>query len=373
MIDYSQPYTVDWHVYKVNVDTWDESEELPGVVSVEVSRDCTDDVPLVETSTMSVDIPYPYEFDDGWYRVIANVLQDSTYMRVPITTQYYATSTDTIDYVNTQSHLGDSYIGFESVSTAQLNGRSVLLPASQAKMRDGSYVPKDSNGAEWCVRQLKLALKAPVGIIPGETGFSLKRHIVYDSNDTILSAVWSVLDAGKWCLTISGNGVVYLKPKPEDPSLIIDNEGSAILLPSVNRQKGTDGIPNRYIARYGGREVVMINDDPNSVTSTRNVGHYIDSDIDDNPYLVDGESIYNYVRRKLEEASTVSIVYDYQREYYPGIYPLDIIQFHLPYSGLMGDLRVIRQRLTLAEGITVSETASEERKYWRVTDNGRFA
>lgn len=349
MIDFSMHYSVDWHVYRVNTDTWDETEELPNVVNASVDRDCTDDVPLLETSSLNFDIAAASEFRDGWYRIIADVTQGASCMRIPISTNYYHLTNETFDY------------GIKSISA---EGQSSLYPASELRMQDGAFVPKDSNGADWVVRHLRSCISAPVRKVD-EKGFVLKRHVVYDSNDTVLSAVWSVLDAGKWCMQIDGNGIVNVMPKPKTPMLVISDSNTRLLEPEVKRAYTRKGIPNRYIVRDGNEEVVVVNDDPNSITSTVNVGHYVDAQIDTNPYLLAGESIYTYARRKLEELSTIAITYDYTREYYPGVYPMSLLEFTLPNNGLNGELRVARQKLTLDQGIEVSETATEERKYWR--------
>ena len=54
MIDWQSNYTVDWKIVKINEDTWDDQEDLPGVLTVTISRDCTDSVPLLETSSLEV-------------------------------------------------------------------------------------------------------------------------------------------------------------------------------------------------------------------------------------------------------------------------------------------------------------------------------
>lgn len=349
MVDFSLPYSVKWNIYKVNVDTWDESSSLPGVVSVSLDRDCSDDVPLLESSSMSFDSDLGTNFEDGYYRVIADFIQGSSFERHPITTQLYQSSSVTYDY---------------GIKQWSIDGQSVLLPASEIYMRDGSYVPKNSNGGQWALNQLRSTIKAPV-YMDGD-GFYLKRHVVYDSNDSVLSAVWGVLDAGKWCIRITGNGVVMLTEKPKNPSLILNESNLRILHPEIKSNRSKRGIPNRYIVRYGTEEIVMTNDDPDSETSTVNVGRYIDAPIDANPYLMVGESPYEYAKRKLEEVSTIRISYDYTREYYPDIYPMSIVSATLPRLGLDGDLRVVQQKLTLDTGIYVNETAYLEHKFWKV-------
>lgn len=354
MVDFSYPYSVDWRVYKVEEETWDEIVEIPNVVSVTVDRDCTDQAPLLETSSMVIDIPPNNDFESGWYKTIAHVTQGPSCERIPIATHLYSVENETYDY------------GIRQISA---KGRSALAPAADIRMQDGSFVPKNSNGAEWVARQLRSILKAPVRIESegNENGFSLKRHIVYDSNDSVLSACWSVLDAGKWCLRVDGDGIVRIMKRPTTPSFVFTDTTIRFLYPGIKKSSSKDEVPNRYVARDGGKTVIVVNDDPESETSTVATGRRIDAPIDTNPYLMQGESIEAYAKRKLEEVSTISVQYDYTREYIPELYPLDMYEATIPLFGMDGEFRVAKQKLTLDMGIEVSETATQEIKYWRRT------
>ena len=344
MIDWTEPYTIDWSVVSVNPDTWDDASVLSGVKDLSIDRDCTDSVPLLETSSMTCD----YEaIEDGWYRIIANVTQNGSYERVPIATQQFSVTNDEVDY-------GSFRI------TAK--GQSVLLPAQETYMRNGAYVPKGADGAYWVWEQLDRCISAPVFIL--RSGFVLDTYVVYDSSDSVLSACWNVLDAASWCMQITGDGVVYILEKPKEPVWELDVEGLKLLKPSMKRTRGKAGVPNRYIARDGAKEEVAENDDPASPSSYRNVGRWIEV-FDDNPSYVEGESLWTYARRKLEELSTLTITYDYTREFYPGIYPFGMIRGHSDDQGFVGDLRVAKQKLTLDKGIEVSETGVETEYLWR--------
>lgn len=356
MIDFSQPYSVDWRVYRVDEGTWDEMSEVSGIVSASVDRDCTDQVPLLETSTITFDAPIGERFRSGYYRIIAYIRQSGQYVRMPVTTQLYQITS----FVSDPGVIRSSQFKYHQVT---IDGQSVLLPAAEIRMRDGSYVAKNTNGAQWVVGQLRSILKAPVYL--DGSGFQLKRHIVYDSNDTVLSAVWSVLDAGKWCLMIDGTGTVRVTARPKEPTFTLNEDSTKFFHPELKIGDSKKGVYNRYIVRYGLNEYVAVNDDPNSETSTVSVGRYVDAPIDTNPYLLVGESPQEYARRKLEEASTVSSSYDYTREYMPDIYPMCIVRAVMPNMGVDGDLRIAKQKLTLDQGITVSETALLDHKYWK--------
>ena len=349
MIDWLEPYSIDWKFFSVNEDTWDDEELIDGVTDVTIDRDCTDSVPLIETSTLTINLEIDSEFVEGWYRLVGYVFQNGVYERVPIATMLYEITSDEVDY---------------GVAKATVKGQSVLLPAQETSMRNGAYVPKGADGAYWVWEQLDRCLTAPVFIV-GD-GFTLDNYVVYDSGESVLSACWNVLDTGKWCLQIDGDGTVYILEKPKEPDLEIGVTGLALLKPSIKRSRGRFGVPNRYIARDGKYEEIAENNDPSSPSSYQNVGRWIDAGVDENPSYVNGESLWTYARRMLEELSTVSMTYDYNREFYPEVYPFDIIRAYAVNEGFVGDLRISKQKLEIKDGgISVSETALETIKLWR--------
>ena len=347
MIDWTDTYTVDWRIVSVNVDTWDDDGVFSGVKTVTVDRDCTDSVPLIETSSFTCDYGINDGFEDGWYRIVAQVFQNGSYERIPISTQYYQMINDTVDY---------------GVADGSLSGQSVLLPAQETVMRNGAYVPKGADGAYWVWEQLDRCLRSPVFIV-GD-GFTLDNYVIYDAGDTVLSACWNVLDRGKWCIQIDGDGNTYVMEKPKEPDLEIGVDNLKLVKPGIKRSRGKPGVPNCFIAKDGDYEEIAENDEPWSESSYQNVGRWIEA-YDNNPSYINGESLWTYARRRLEELSSVTRTYDYNREFVPGIYPFSLIRAYSAENGLVGDLRVSKQKLTLGAGIEVSETGVETIKLWR--------
>lgn len=347
MIDWTEPYSVDWAVVSVNPDTWADENVLGGVTEVTVDRDCTDAVPLLETSSLAINLPVNEEFQDGWYRTIAYVLQNGSYERYPISTQYYQIADDTVDY---------------GIAEANVKGQSALLLAQEIKMHNGAYVPKGADGAYWVWDQLDRCLGSPVMLVG--SGFTLDKYVVYDSGDTVLSACWNVLDTGKWCMQVDGDGVVYVMEKPKEPSLEVGVDNLKLVKPGIKRSRGKSGVPNRFIARDGKYEEIAENDDLSSPSSHVNVGRWIE-EFDNNPSYINGESLWTYARRRLEELSTLTRTYDYSREFVPGVLPFSLIRAYSAENGFVGDIRVSKQKLKLGAGVEISETGVDTIKLWR--------
>jgi hypothetical protein len=98
--------------------------------------------------------------------------------------------------------------------------------------------------------------------------------------------------------------------------------------------------------------------------STVRRGHALDV-VDTKPVRINGETLYGYCARKLEEASVYSRSYSYDREWWPDLMPHDIVRAAMPDVGMVGDLRVTRQSLACGHGIVVTERAEMEEALWQ--------
>jgi hypothetical protein len=81
---------------------------------------------------------------------------------------------------------------------------------------------------------------------------------------------------------------------------------------------------------------------------------------------VNGETLYSYAQRKLSEESMLVETYNYKREYYPGLYPFDIVRSGLSDNGIVGDLRILSQKMEYKNGIVVTENTGTEIKEYVV-------
>lgn len=347
MIDWSKNYTASWRLMKVNDKTWLDSEEIPGVVSVSITKDGTDDYPLLETGSITIDSSVDYEFEDGYYRVEMLVRQYPEAERYDIATLLLESTDGTVN---------------RGKQELVLDGRSVLQAASDQYVLAGEYIPKGSNGPEWVADRLRRCLQAPVTII-GD-GFTVDDDIGFDGGTSELQVSWTVLDSGNWIISILGDGTVQLmeKPKVDDPILVLDRANAGMLQPDFSFADSRVGIPNRYIVVDGKESYTAVNEDyPGSRTSVAYRGRYVDY-YDSSPTRINGETLDQYARRRLEEESTRSKIYTYKREYWPDANPFMVVQASLASNGLEGNLRILSQSLMCSHGISVQEKAGYEIK-----------
>ena len=344
--DWSSHYTTGYAVYEVNPDTWLDGDEVAGLVSVDISTDATDDTPMLETASFTFEMDISHDDFNGWYRLVAYVKQRNVTERYPLTTQLLESEGDNVSY---------------GISTIKISGSSVLKPASDREMLPGTYVPAKSNGIDYITNLLEDCVPAPI-VVEG-SGFVLDDYLTFSSGTTYLKAIWMILDTANWCMQLDGNGVIYLRPKPDDPEFVFDRSATNILQDKIARTLDRSSVINQYIAiEADGKEEIAENTDPLSPVSIPYRNGRIVNKVDTSVKKIDGETLWGYARRKLEEASTVVRTYTYTREYIPGLYPFDIIKASLPNTGFSGDLRILSQKISCGESISVSETAGEEIK-----------
>lgn len=342
-------YTCEFFVRKIRQDTWTEQGNIGGVVSASISRDSADSVPLIEKASMDVTLLDGEEFEDGWYRISMLVEQDGLREVCDVGTFLFERG-------------NEDFSG--QLTTVSVSGASVLQPANERKILSGTYAPKGANGAAIAASLLQECIFAPVTY---SGSFTLDKNYVFDFGATYLSCVWTLLDAGKWCIQIDGDGTVHIIEKPKEPVLTFGGEMSngmenlRMLMEDFSREFDWLGIPNRFYVKDGDETAVVTNEDPTSPCSFQAKGRWIDM-TEESPTRINGETLTAYAKRRLVEESTVVKKYDYNHEYHPDVKPFSLLRFNLPEIKMDGDFRVISQSLSLANGITVSEKLGFEMK-----------
>lgn len=336
-MDWSQSYTATWRVFRVNRNTWADAEQITNVDSVSLSR--TADGNLLESGSLSV----TGDFDSDYYRIVMTAEQNNELTRVDVATLLFDASGGEVNY---------------GVTTNDVNGYSVLYPASTKAVTTGEYAPAGCDGALYAKNLLQSAINAPVVV---EGSFTLNDHIVHELGSEVIGAVWSVLDAGDFVIQVDGGGVVHIRPRPTQPSLIIDSTAMSLLSNGISFSADQSEIPNRYVVIDGNNITVAENSDPQSVVSTATRGYTVDV-IDTSPTPVNSETYSEYANRMLHKASFLKDQRNYEREYAPDVYPYSIIRATI--DGLTGDYRVESQSIECSNGITVNEKASREVNLW---------
>jgi len=338
MIGDGTGYTAHWRLFRVDRDTWADSSEFEGLESAHIVSSNSD---LMQTGEFTVTTPVGVGFENGYYRL--SMAADG--QRVDVATLLCYSD----DGNNNRGRV-----------TRNVTGKSVLEPANTKKLYSGEFAPSGCDGAEFAAEMLRDCIAAPVEV---DGSFTVESHVVFDNGSTVLQAVLMVLDAGNFVMQITGGGVVHIKPKPTTPALVLDRDSMRLLSPETGYRNETD-VKNRYIAIEGASVAVAQNNDPLSVTSLASTG-YLRDEYDQSPVRVNGETLQKYAERKLAELSVIKTQYTYTRDYYPDVYPNDIVRCSLPLHGLDGDMRITSCDIQCGAGIRINETAETEVATWK--------
>ncbi len=336
-MDWSKSYSATWRIFRVNRNTWADATKLADVDEVSISR--TADGELLESGSLKLS----GDFEPDYYRIVMTAVQGDEVQRVDVATLLFMESGGDIDYGRT---------------VHDVDGFSVLYPASKTVMVDGEYAPAGVDGAQYAAGLLSATINAPVEV---EGSFTLNEYIVHEIGSTVLEAVWAVLNAGNFVMQIDGRGEVHIVPKPTVPSLIIDNSNARLLSNGVSFTADTSEIPNRYIVVEDNLITMATNSDPNSSVSTVARGYNVD-EVDTSPTPINGETLSAYADRKLHEMSIQKDERTYTREYAPDVNLYSVVKASI--DGLEGNLRVESQSITCDNGIIVEEMASKEIELW---------
>ena len=342
-MDFSRGYTSTFTLRPVDMSTWASGPSYARAISASVECDCTDEYPLLQAGSCEVTLEVADAFEEGYYRIEMKAEQDGSVETHPVATLLMSSGESTLDRAS---------------QTAKVTGHSVLKPASDRLMLTGTYAPKGCDGAAYAANLLRECIAAPVTV---SGSFTLDEHAVFGAGVSYLQAAWTVLKAANWCMRIMGDGTVEVCPKPTEATFVLDAEGRHHIVPGAEMSYDLSEVPNRYFAVDGEDVGIAVNELDGSRTSVQSRGRYVDY-IDDSPVKVDGETMTNYAKRKLEEMSTVMREWRYDREWVPDLVPFDLVAGSVPEFGMDGAFRVLKQSMAIGKGVLVSETLGQESK-----------
>ena len=346
MIDFARSYASKFSLVRMSRASWKETRHVNGVVSATITRGGNS---LIESGSVSIDLPRDERFESGYYKLVMTATQGRETGRFDVCVLHYGRSDGNV-------------IG--GTAEVKLAGESVLAPAYYARMPIGSYVEMGADCVAYCATVLGRIIDAPV---VAEGSFRLMKDYVFDINARVVDAVRAVLSIGHHRLTIDGDGTVRIRGEAKVPSMRLYGENTRMLMPDVSYGRDTSKVPNCYVAVYGGRLYEAVNDSDSSDVSVRSVGYrrLPDGGIDLEPTLLEGETIEGYCRRRLSEMSTVAESLSYKREYADGVVPTDLVMATSEAVGHDGPMVITTQSLEIGNGILVTERADVTEQLWQ--------
>ena len=320
--------------YEVDPITWKDKKPLDMVKTCNISRD--DDADTLGSATLDID----NTLGECYIRVYLIINQNGNRFKIVLGTFLVQTPSSSYDG-KTRKVLGFALLKNENI------------------MRQAYLIVRDN-------------CRAPV--VETTSDKTLQDNFVADPNEKWLSYISDLIAQAKYRLHLDEEGKILFAPIQKvdelQPVFTFNDDNSSILYPEITMQHDLYGIPNvvEVVCSTGVKEYTarVVNDDPNSLTSTVNRGREI-LYRDTNPNLTGyptEEQIDEYAKLLLEKLSSV----EYQITYTHGYCPVrvgDAVRLNYKRAGLEGvKAKVIKQSIKCENGCSVNETAVFTKKLW---------
>lgn len=240
-VDWTRGAQQTWRYWLVDPRTWQDSRELEGVVSCEITRD--EDADTLESASLTLDGDAPGE--EAVVRVYLDAEQGVRSSRLCVGTLV----------LQTPSWAGDGRV---RTSSADLYG--VLVDLDDDSPPVGFAVTAGSDPLVSAAANARQVMRAPVGTPP--EGARLEEHYVADADETWLEAVRDLATKGGCTLAVDAYGQVRFEPVRRLSSLTpvrtFDDSNSSILSAEVEVTTNFHSVPNvvQVVWSEGGRCVV---------------------------------------------------------------------------------------------------------------------
>lgn len=338
--------------YIVDPYTWKDVKLVRNVTSSKINRD-------LESETLgSLTIDTDETIGECYIRVYLIVIQNGIKTKHPLGTYLIQTP---------------SY-GFDGrVKKSSLEAYTPLLEMKEKQPPLGYSILEGDNIMSIAYRITRENARAPV--IETENESTLTYDFVANTDDTWLTFVKDLVANAKYELTLDEMGRVLFAPTQDSsglqPIVTFDDTNSSILYPDIELKQDLYGIPNAVEVIFSNNRTYMyakvVNDDPNSPTSTISRGREIVHRVT-NPSLLSNpseEQLKAYGKQVLKELSCL----EYRITYTHGYYPVrlgDCVRLNYERVGLKNvKAKIISQTIDCVPGCPVTETAVFTNQLWR--------
>ncbi len=352
MPDWRSSMQQTFEYYTVDPGTWKDVRKLDTVKSCSISRDA-------EAETLgSATIDVTESLGEGYIRVYLITIQNGIREKHSLGTFLVQTPSS-------------SFNG--KIRNVSMDAYTPLLELKENPPPLGYSIIKGANIMDTAYMLCRDNLRAPV--VKAVCDTPLHNDFVANTNDTWLTFISDLIANAKYTFELDELGRILFAPKQEleslQPVTTYDDGDKSILYHDLEMDHDLYGIPNVVEVIYSkGRDSYyarVVNDDPNSPTSTVNRGREIiyrttDPGISGDPT---NNMIEEYATRLLKELSTVAYTVTYTHAYC-GTRLGDCIRLNYSRAGISGiKAKIISQTIKCEPGCPVTERAVFTTKLWR--------
>lgn len=352
MVDWTKSMQQTFEYYTVDPNTWADDKPLKNVKSCTITRDS-------EVETLgSATIDITESVGECYIRIYLVTIQNGITERHPLGTFLVQTPSSSFD---------------GKVRNVSMDAYTPLLELKENQPPIGYSILKDANIMESAYLITRDNVRAPV--VKAECSDTLKGDFVSNTEDNWITFNRDLIANAKYEYALDDLCRILFSPKQDIASLqpvwTYNDNNSSILLPEITMQHDLYGIPNVVEVIYSrGKDYFytrIVNDDPNSPTSTVNRGREI-VHRETNPDIVGIPTemqIKEYATTLLRNLSSVEYTITYSHGYCP-VRLGDCVRLNYSRAGLTDiKAKVISQTIKCKPGCEVTEKAVFTTKLWR--------
>lgn len=352
MVDWLSSMQQTFEYYIVNPATWKDAKKIENVKSCSISRDS-------DAGTLgSASINITESVGECYVRIYLITIQNGTKERHPLGTFLVQTPSTSFD---------------GKVRNLSMDAYTPLLELKETKPPLGYSVRKGTNIMTIARQLTQENTRAPV--VPASCDTNLFSDFVAETDDSWLTFLTDLLLNAKYSYDLDEMGRILFAPEQDTASLqpvwtYNDDDNSSILYANLNMDHDLYGIPNvvEVIYSHGNGYYYsrVVNDDPNSPTSTVNRGREIIHRVSDPDLIGDPteNQIDEYANRLLRELSSLEYTITYTHGYCP-VRVGDCVRFNYSRADLKNvKAKVISQTIKCEPGCPVTEKAVFTNRLW---------
>lgn len=351
MPDWTSSMQQTFEYYIVDPLTWKDAKMIDNVISCTINRDS-------EAETLgSASIDIIESVGECYIRIYLITIQNGLREKHPLGTYLVQTPSS-------------SFNG--SMRDVTMDMYTPLLELKESMPPLGYYIKKKENVMDMAYQIVREKVRAPV--VKPSCYKKLFYNFVADTEDTWLTFLIDLMAYAKYKFALDDVGRILFSPDQDTASLqpvwTFNDDNSSILYPNLTMDHDLYGIPNVVEVIYSdGNEnyyAKVVNDDPNSPTSTINRGREI-LHRETNPSAIGDPTegqINLFAKQVLKELSTIEYTISYSHAYCP-VRLGDCVRLNYEKAGLKDiKAKVISQTINCTPGCPVTEKAVFTTKLW---------
>lgn len=351
MVDWTASMEQSFEYYVVDPNTWRDTQKLNNVKSCSISYD-------TEAETFgSATIDMTESLGECYIRIYLITIQNGVKEKHPLGTFLVQTPSSSFD---------------GKVRNVSMDAYTPLMELKENPPPLGYSILKDENIMDMAYLLVRDNARAPV--VKTECSKTLYSDFVANTDDTWISFITDLIANAKYTFTLDELGRILFSPKQDTASLqpiwTYADDNSSILQSDIDLDHDLYGVPNVVEVIYSSGSdyyyAKVINDDPNSPTSTVNRGREITQRVT-NPESIGNPTesyIHEYAELLLRELSSLEYKITYTHGYCP-VRVNDCIRMNYKRAELNNvKAKVIKQDIKCEAGCQVTETAVFTVKLW---------